>query len=405
MTDIFFAVLPLYFALAFSRLHENCTPLRLVIFGSAFLPVLLGLILVAAVIIERFIQHPRDLLDACISFLVLSIYIVHIYCNVKCSSMALSIRIPRELLQREEDRRAEPQTKNCTTNLMDKKILTRVGQEVLDKSVTQHHNENVHIEEVIYDMQKLEKRMSDLRLRKPNLELQKEGQQETKKLERKEQLKVNEQKLKQELPDANNERRKFKMDVKQQLHSTVQPKLNIDHQGLNMNQGQSKIAPEEKACNTRAMDMAALSEIHHVHEPPSTQSYGRNMYTDNQQDKDKTCNTRPMDMTHLEERSTTQLYNANMNKSINENYELKKEKEEHQKQSNSPKELLKYYSEQIKRKEDEIVRQLQREGQLCKMNCVALAIRWICKNKTEVNIPGCACQNSHNSVRSWKFET
>ena len=128
------------------------------------------------------------------------------------------IRTSCKVLQPEVDRLAEPQTKNCTTNSMVKKIQTGEEQEVSDKPVTQHHNENMHIEEVIYDMQKLEKEMSDL-------ELKKEGQHKTKKLERKEQLKVNQQKLKHELPDVKNEQTKFKMDVQQQQLYTAQLEL------------------------------------------------------------------------------------------------------------------------------------------------------------------------------------
>ena len=59
---------------------------------------------------------------------------------------------------------------------------------------------------------------------------------------------------------------------------------------------------------------------------------------------------------HLEEQSTTQLHNANIHKLIKENHELKKEKEEQQKQFNSPQEAdTIHYREQIKKKGDEIL--------------------------------------------------
>ena len=204
-----------------------------------------------------------------------------------------------------------------------------------EKPVTQIRNEKVYIEEVTYGMQKMEKEKSALRARKPNLELQKEGQQETKKIERKEQLKVNEQKLKQELQEANNEQTKFQMDGKQQQLHIVQQTLKGDHQELSKNQEQLKIAPEEKACNTSLIDMNGLSKKH-----------------------------------NLGVLTITRLHNVN----LNENHELKKEMEEPHIQINPS------------------VEQLQREGQICNFNCVALAIRWICKNKTEVKISGCACQ-------------
>ena len=334
------------------------------------------------------------------------------------------IRTSCTVLQSEVDRLAKPQTKNCTTNLMVKKIQTGKGQEVLDKSVTQPYNENEHIEEVIYDMQKLEKEMSDL-------ELKKEGRHETKKLERKEQIKVNQQKLKQELPDVRNERTKFRMDVQQQQLYTAQRKLRANHQGLNKNQKQFKAAPQEKACNTRPMNTTAPNEIHHVEEPPSTQSYDSNMRKSNKKQgprKEKAWNTRsintrgqnklrqleeqataqsyntkmytnppkqehrgmkpmntkPMntrgqnEIRHLREQATTPFHNANVQELLNDIHNLKLENGDLQK---------KIEEEKIKvgeDKEKETVQRLQYEGQLCDMNCVSLAILWICKHKLEL---------------------
>ena len=286
------------------------------------------------------------------------------------------------------------QTKNCTTIIIIKKIQTKEDQGEVEKPATQTRTENVYIEEVTDEIQELKKETSALRLRKPNLELEKEGQQVTK-----EQFKINEQKV--NFPRSIMNKQNLKIDVKQQQLYTAQQKLKDDHQELNMNQEQLKNAPEEKACNTRPMDTTALNDIHQLEEQNNAQFHNTNMYTDSSKEgrpKEKACNTRPMNMTvldglhHLKEWLTTQLHNANIYKSINKNHKLKIEKEEQQKQFNPPQELLRYHREQIKRKGDEIVRQLQREGQLCKMNCVALAIRWICENKTEVKISGCACQ-------------
>ena len=56
-----------------------------------------------------------------------------------------------------------------------------------------------------------------------------------------------------------------------------------------------------------------------------------------------------------------------------------------------PEQRLRYGEGQAKRK-DEILRQLQREGKLSKMNCASAAIRWTYINKTEVEIPVCIRQ-------------
>ena len=335
------------------------------------------------------------------------------------------IRTSCTVLQSEVDRLAEPQTKNCTTNLMVKKIQTGKGQEVLDKSVTQPYNENEHIEEVIYDMQKLEKEM-------PDLELKKEGRHETKKLERKEQFKVNQQKLKQELPDVRNERTKFRMDVQQQQLYTAQQNLKADHQGLNKNQKQFKAAPPEKACNTRPMNTTAPNEIHHVEEPPSTQSYDSNMRKSNQKQGSrkekawnarsintrgqnelcqleeqptaqsyntkmytnppkqehrgmKPMNTKPMnirgqnEIRHLREQATTPFHDANVQELPKDIYNLKQENGDLQKKIEELLEKIKVGEDE----EKETVQRLQCEGQLCDLNCVSLAILWICKHKLE----------------------
>ena len=232
-----------------------------------------------------------------------------------------------------------------------------------DVENTHPGNENVNIKDLSYENQKLEKERSTLRLRKR--ERKGEREQETKKLERNEQSKINQKKLKQKLPHANNEHKKFTIDVQQMLHD--RQNLKVDHHEMNKNQEQLKIAPEEKAWNTRAMDTTTFKEIHHHEEQPTTQFYNRNKYTDNPKGgifKDEACSTFN-EIHHTGEKTTTQPHNAKAQK-------LKKEKPH--KQMNPS------------------IEQLQREGQICKMNCVALAIRWICKTKTEVKISGCTSQ-------------
>ena len=215
-----------------------------------------------------------------------------------------------------------------------------------------------------------------------------------------------------------------------------------DHQGLNKNQKQLKTAPEEKASNTRPVNTTALSEIHHVQEQPSTQSNNRNMHKSDQKQgprKEKARNSRSIntrgqiEFRHLEEQSTAQSYNtkmytnppnqkhremkpmntkpmntrgqnkirhlreqattqfddANVQELLKDIYNLKQEKGDLQKKI---KELL----EKIKvgeDKEKETVQRLQCEGQQCDMNCVSLAILWICKHKLEsMNFFCCAPQ-------------
>ena len=195
------------------------------------------------------------------------------------------------VLTEEMDTPAE-YTHNYITNLMIEQIQTREGQGELLESATRPCNENMHIKEVKDDIQKLKKEKSAL--------------EKTKKLERKEQFKVNQQKLKHELPDVKNEQKKFKMDVQQQQLYTVQQKLKADHQGLNKE---------------------LLKIIHN----------------------------------------------------------LKQEKGYLQKKI----EELTVGED----KEKETVQRLQCEGQLCDMNCVSLAILWICKHKLEsMNFIFCAPQ-------------
>lgn len=145
--------------------------------------------------------------------------------------------------------------------------------------------------------------------------------------------------------------------------------------------------PKQKACNTRSMDTTALNQIHHVEEQPSTQYYNRNMHKNDKKQRprnEKVWNTRPINTTghnelhHLEEQPTAQSYNTNVH--------TNDQKQQRQRQAQEQ------LDEQIQRRADEIFRQSQHEGQVCKLNCVPLAIRWICNNKTEVKIPGCACQ-------------
>ena len=298
-----------------------------------------------------FTEHKqrRDPLAALIFLCFIWAFIMHISWSLKSVHSALSVvwsflldckyyytsYFRQDALpQREVGAQAE-QMQNGTTILIVKKIQTREGQAEVERPVIQPRNENVYIKEVTYDTQKMGKKTSALRLRKPNLELKKKVQQETKNIEKKEQFKVKAQNLKHELAEVNNEQTKFNKYVKQHKLYTVQQKLKDDHQELSKNQKQLKIAPEEKACNTSLMDMNGLSKKHNLGVLP-----------------------------------ITRLHNVN----LNENYELKKKMEEPHKQINPS------------------VEQLQREGQLCKMNCVALAIRWICKNKTGIKISGCACQ-------------
>lgn len=140
--------------------------------------------------------------------------------------------------------------------------------------------------------------------------------------------------------------------------------------------------PKQKACNTRSMDTTALNQIHHVEEQPSTQYYNRNMHKNDKKQRprnEKVWNTRPINTTghnelhHLEEQPTAQSYNTNVH--------TNDQKQQRQRQAQEQ------LDEQIQRRADEIFRQSQHEGQVCKLNCAPLAIRWICNNKTEVKIP------------------
>ena len=148
-------------------------------------------------------------------------------------------------LQREMDPHVE-QTKNCTTNVMVEKIQTIEGQGEAVRSATQPCDETGHIKEVKKDIQKFEKENSILRLRTS---------------EKKDQPKFKQQKLNHELPEA--EQTKFKIDVKQQLH-TAQQSPKAEHQRLNKNQEQLKTAPEEKTCNTTQTNTKGLNELHHL---------------------------------------------------------------------------------------------------------------------------------------------
>ena len=305
----------------------------------------------------------KDPLATLVFVYLIWISITHITWSIKSVHGPLSIAWTFILDSIDTRRRAmdrlEEQMKNWIIFMAGKTQATRERQKEVGKYVT--GNENVNIKELSYD-KKLEKESSTLRLRKTNLESEGEREQETKKLERSEQPIINQKKLKQKLPDANEQ---ITMDVQQMLHD--RQNLKDDQQGINKNQEQLKIAPEEKARNTRATDTTTFKEIHHHEEQPNTQFYNRNKYTDNPKEglsKDEACSTLN-EIHHTGEKTTTQPHNAKAHK-------LKKKKPH--KQMNPSME------------------QLQREGQICKMNCVALAIRWICKTKTEMKISGCAGQ-------------
>ena len=303
----------------------------------------------------------KDPLSTLVFLYLIWLSITHITWSIKSVHGPLSIAWTFIDARRREMDRLVEQMMNWIISMAGKIQATRERQGEVGKYVTHPGNENVNIKQLSYDKQKLEKKMSALRLRKANLESEGERDQETKKLERSEQPKINQKKIKQELPDANNEQKKITIDV-QQMYD--QQDLKVDHHGLNKNQEQLMIAPEEKAWNTRAMDTTTFKEIHHHEEQPTTQFYNRNKYTDNPKgglSKEEACSTLN-EIHHTGEKTTTQPHNAKAHK-------LKKEKP-HKEMNPS-------------------MEQLQREGQICNMNCVALAIRWICKTKTEVKISGC----------------
>ena len=291
----------------------------------------------------------KDPLATLVFLYLIWLSITHITCCIKSVHGPLSIAWTFILDSIDARRRAMDrlveQMKNWIISMAGKIQATRERQGEVEKYVTHPGNENVNIKQLSYDKQKLEKDMSALRLRKTNLESEGEREQETKKLERSEQPKINQKKIKQKLPDANNEQKKITIE----------------------NQEQLKIAPEEKAWNTRAIDTTTFKEKHHHEEQPTTQFYNRNKYTDNPKEglsKGEACSTLN-EIHHTGEKTTTQPHNAKAHK-------LKKKKP-HKEMNPS-------------------MEQLQREGQICKMNCVALAIRWICKTKTEVKFSGCTSE-------------
>ena len=97
-------------------------------------------------------------------------------------------------------------------------------------------------------------------------------------------------------------------------------------------------------------------------------------------DERETWSTRAMDRTELSEirveQPTTEL---NVHLLIKRIYELIDEREN--------------LRNKLKKIECETVKRLRREGQLCGLNCVSLAMLWICKHKLEsINVICCAPQ-------------
>ena len=106
---------------------------------------------------------------------------------------------------------------------------------------------------------------------------------------------------------------------------------------------------------------------------------GNNM-SKKETDERETWKTRAMDTTELREirveQPTTQL---NVHSLIKRIYELMDEREN--------------LRNKLKKIECETVERLRREGQLCGLNCVSLAMLWICKHKLEsIKFICCAAQ-------------
>ena len=145
------------------------------------------------------------------------------------------------------------------------------------------------------------------------------------------------------------------------------------------------------------MDTKGFNDLCHHKEQPTTQNNVRNTHNEDQEQghrEVKVWDARPRNMKRLNEihyigeQHTTLLHDKNLHRLINKNHNLKKEQEDLQKKKEELLEKIKAVKAQ---KEKETVQRLQCEGQLCDMNCVSLAILWICKHKLElVNFFCCA---------------
>ena len=135
------------------------------------------------------------------------------------------------------------------------------------------------------------------------------------------------------------------MDMKklEEAHHLAGENPTTQHHDAKMHiNDQERGPPERKDLNTRPRDITRLTHIQHPPEPPTTLHHDENMQNNDQKQqalpKLNALNTRPINMEglnekhHLEgEQPTTQLYDANARKLINENHNSKTDKEDQHK--------------------------------------------------------------------------
>ena len=180
-----------------------------------------------------------------------------------------------------------------------------------------------------------------------------------------------------------------------------EPPTTVYHdENMQNNHQKQQALPKLNALNTRPINMEGLNEKHHLEgEQPTTQDTVTNTHNEDQEQghrEVKVWNARPRNMKrlkeihHIGEQPTTLLHNTNVHRLINENHDLKKEQEDIHKKIEEQFKQIRVVEAQ---KEEETVQWLQCEGQLCDLNCVSLAILWICKHKLEsMNFFCCAPQ-------------
>ena len=173
-----------------------------------------------------------------------------------------------------------------------------------------------------------------------------------------------------------------------EIHHVEEPPSTHSY-NRNMHESNQKQGPrKEKAWNARSINTRGQNELRELEEQPTAQSYNTKMYTNppKQEHREmKPMNAKPMntrgqnEIPHLREQATTPFHNANVQELLNDIHNLKQEKGDLQKKIEELLEKIKVGEDE----EKETVQRLQCEGQLCDLNCVSLAILWICKHKLE----------------------
>ena len=159
---------------------------------------------------------------------------------------------------------------------------------------------------------------------------------------------------------------------------------------MNKNQEQLKTAPEEKTCNTTQTNTKGLNELHHLEEPPTTQSFNTHMYTNDQ--KQGHCGVKTRNVRSINMRGVNEMQHLGEQYSLHHHdskFHINDQEPMNSKQNNEQTEFEENSQEQPETNHgDQYLEQLQREGKVCSKNCVLCTILWSCQKKLGFYICG-----------------